>query len=354
MLVVDASYEDGELSRAGILLGATIPARAIGSNVTAPFLRHHLATLDLGERTADCRARDVNIGLVPKPLADFAELPHRVHSLTPNIARLVAMEQHNDSQAPDLATVLRNLAALAPPPSQPAAASPLDQSQLSSISQTLSNAGHNVAPIPLANHQQSADPRLAARSQRPASQNYPNVSTTPPTSSTLPPAPQTSAPAAIDPATITEWAQGLRCVTKIAARNPSFKPIIQKVCYYFSLESHCSAITEDLQMIADQHEHELIWWGGRKALMNQSPTEEQLKAYDKKVYRAQVEMNAVMSGQLKGLGVPFFGVKPHLIADSESAASSRSVSASKAKLTQNELLKLQRRMVEYLEDMYKD
>ncbi|EOD50830.1 hypothetical protein GTA08_BOTSDO05999 [Neofusicoccum parvum] len=107
-------------------------------------------------------------------------------------------------------------------------------------------------------------------------------------------------------------------------------------------------------MIADQHEHELIWWGGRKALMNQSPTEEQLKAYDKKVYRAQVEMNAVMSGQLKGLGVPFFGVKPHLIADSESAASSRSVSASKAKLTQNELLKLQRRMVEYLEDMYKD
>lgn len=109
-------------------------------------------------------------------------------------------------------------------------------------------------------------------------------------------------------------------------------------------------------MISDQHEHELIWWGGRQALMTQQATGEQLKAYDRKVHKAQTEMFNAMSGQLKGLGVPFFGVKPELIAKGDEAAVTVSgpASGSKTRITEAELQKLQRRMIEYLEDMYKD
>lgn len=109
------------------------------------------------------------------------------------------------------------------------------------------------------------------------------------------------------------------------------------------------------QMIAEQHEHELIWWGGRQALITQRANAEQLKAYDKKVHRAQSEMFNAMSGQLKSLGVPFFGVKPELIANQEEAgAGANSDAGSRAKITPDELLKLQKKMIEYLEDMYKD
>lgn len=36
-------------------------------------------------------------------------------------------------------------------------------------------------------------------------------------------------PPMVDPATIIEWPQALRCVTKIAAQNPTFKQSIRKV-----------------------------------------------------------------------------------------------------------------------------
>lgn len=150
------------------------------------------------------------------------------------------MEQQSNSQAPDLATVLRNLAALAPPPAQQPTGPSLEESQSSASPQALPDFGRHAVPAHPANHHQSSDPRLAGRSQKPASQNYSSVSTTPPGSP--PPAlvPQYSAPTPIDPATITEWAPGLRCITKIAAQNHNFKPIIQKVdCLV--LVSACSA-----------------------------------------------------------------------------------------------------------------
>ncbi|KAB2575963.1 hypothetical protein DBV05_g5408 [Lasiodiplodia theobromae] len=236
------------------------------------------------------------------------------------------MEQQNDSQPPDLATVLRNLAALAAPPLP----------QTPAAGGIAPDTGYSAATAPISPRPHIADPRLAGRSQKPGLQQQPNVSTTPP-SSTPTPTPQASGPAPIDPATIIEWAPGLRCISKISARNPNLKPIVQK-------------------MIADQHEHELIWWGGRQALMTQRATGEQLKAYDRKVHKAQTEMFNAMSGQLKGLGVPFFGVKPELIAkgDEAAAAVSGPASGSKTRVTEAELQKLQRRMIEYLEDMYKD
>jgi hypothetical protein len=38
----------------------------------------------------------------------------------------------------------------------------------------------------------------------------------------------TATPPLIDPATITEWSHGLRCVHKIATQNPYFKMAIRK------------------------------------------------------------------------------------------------------------------------------
>jgi hypothetical protein len=68
-------------------------------------------------------------------------------------------------------------------------------------------------PIP---YQQSADPQLINRA---ASQHL---------SSTPRPQEKVSTPL-IDPATITEWKQGLRCVSKIAQHNPEFAASVRKV-----------------------------------------------------------------------------------------------------------------------------
>ena len=88
----------------------------------------------------------------------------------------------------------------------------------------------------------------------------------------------------------------------------------------------------------------------------------ELKEYDKKVHKATREMVDVMSLELKRLGVPFFGVKPDLILPlgtgkpavrNKPSTQVANVPAPQ-KITEGELLDLQRRMLEYLEDMYKE
>lgn len=80
----------------------------------------------------------------------------------------------------------------------------------------------------------------------------------------------------------------------------------------------------------------------------------ELDAYDTKVYKAQVEMFNAMSVELKRLGVPFFGVKPALIRKSSDASdSARPEVITGSMIQEDELLELQRRMLTYLEDMYK-
>jgi hypothetical protein len=68
------------------------------------------------------------------------------------------------------------------------------------------------------------------------------------------------------------------------------------------------------------------------------PTKSQveLTAYDSKVYKAQLEMHKAFTTQLKALGVPFFGMRTEAL----------------VKLKEAELLDLQRRMLNYLEEMY--
>jgi hypothetical protein len=72
------------------------------------------------------------------------------------------------------------------------------------------------------------------------------------------------------------------------------------------------------------------------------------------VYAAAVEMHKSMAAELKTLGVPFFGTKAEGVTrgGSGEATSTFDASQSTQKVTEEELHLLQRRMVQYLEDMY--
>lgn len=59
------------------------------------------------------------------------------------------------------------------------------------------------------------------------------------------------------------------------------------------------------------------------------------------------------SSSLKMLGVPFFGVRPHLLA-SEDEAIATNAEENAAKITQSQVLELQRRMLTHLLDLYGD
>lgn len=89
----------------------------------------------------------------------------------------------------------------------------------------------------------------------------------------------------------------------------------------------------------------------------------ELKRYDMKVYRAQNDMVNAMCTDLAAMGVPFFGTKAHLIQDASSintkgetahAEPSGGVEMAVAKITKAELLGLQKRMLQFLEDMYQE
>ncbi|TKA37938.1 hypothetical protein B0A54_10540 [Friedmanniomyces endolithicus] len=117
----------------------------------------------------------------------------------------------------------------------------------------------------------------------------------------------------IDPATIITWQEGLRCLTKIAAQNAQFAVTIR---------------------------------GSEK--------DAELADFDRKIYAAQVSMEAAMSGQLKGLGVPFFGTQAGMVVLDEEQSSIAAPSVSGPTITVSELLALRRKIVGHLEDLYRD
>lgn len=84
--------------------------------------------------------------------------------------------------------------------------------------------------------------------------------------------------------------------------------------------------------------------------------EVELRMFDVKVYKAQTQMSEAMSMRLKALGVPFFGTLSELIMSEISSAAVAPGSRPKWSplITSTQLLSLQRRMIEYLEDMYKE
>lgn len=81
----------------------------------------------------------------------------------------------------------------------------------------------------------------------------------------------------------------------------------------------------------------------------------ELEKFDRKVYNASQQMSKAHGIDLKRLGVPFFGVDPKFIIANELQQTVAARDAlSQATITEAELLDLQRRMIQYLEDMYKD
>lgn len=84
-------------------------------------------------------------------------------------------------------------------------------------------------------------------------------------------------------------------------------------------------------------------------------TEAELARFDRKIYDAQLHMNFTMTAELKGLGVPFFGTDQSLILDDRGSTAEKGERPKWSPLvSQTQLLGLQRRMVEYLEDLYRD
>ncbi|KAI9660880.1 MAG: hypothetical protein M1821_009207 [Bathelium mastoideum] len=186
-------------------------------------------------------------------------------------------------------------------------------------------------------------------------------------------------PPAIDATTIVSWSAGLRCVSKAAAQNSWFGESIQK-------------------LIRDQRRHEQQWYMQRQDLKQQLASrgkgakqaqdvlkslgsatkidtpvvtpeelEAELKTFDAKIYKAQCDMANVMSAELKALGVPFFKTKVSLVVKSSREVSdganfhgskitpmSSELHLEPGQIEEAELIKLQQRMLEYLEDMYKE
>ncbi|KAI4728734.1 hypothetical protein E4T49_03489 [Aureobasidium sp. EXF-10728] len=181
--------------------------------------------------------------------------------------------------------------------------------------------------------------------------------------------PQQQEQTIIDPATITEWTAGLRCVTKIAAQSPQFAEKIrgfpiQRLAVPTSTILCTMSITL-VNLALNSHTHPSKTIGSTNTpLTPQTPEEKaaELHAFDQKLYKAQVDMNESMSQVLKHLGVPFFGTHAALILpdhdgreDEEGKVMDTQGERPKwsPRITGKELLELKKRMVAYLEDMYK-
>lgn len=160
---------------------------------------------------------------------------------TKNIRNFPKRTMTNPAVPPELASILATLAQFAPQ-QQPEQQSP----QPPTI----------TAPT-------TADPRLLRRQQAQSSHPpFPQTSSnqsnpyTPqaanfnPVQSQQRSTPQPTEQTIIDPATITEWSAGLRCVTKIAAQNPLFGDKIRGVSFRSSCTEALGLIRET--MIVDQ------------------------------------------------------------------------------------------------------
>lgn len=86
--------------------------------------------------------------------------------------------------------------------------------------------------------------------------------------------------------------------------------------------------------------------------------EAELADFDRKIYAAQQTMENAMIAELKNLGVPFFGTDRGLIVPDESTFTKEKPPEDRPKwspvVTECQLLELRRRMVNHLEDLYRD
>lgn len=84
---------------------------------------------------------------------------------------------------------------------------------------------------------------------------------------------------------------------------------------------------------------------------------DELRTYDLKVYKAQHQMVKEMSNRLKAHSVPFFGTRSDLVRR-QSKGGEMEVAGVKGapdgRIDEAELVRLQRRMLDLLEDLCKD
>ncbi|THW80436.1 hypothetical protein D6D19_00463 [Aureobasidium pullulans] len=267
---------------------------------------------------------------------------------------------------PDLASILATLAQFAPqqqeqqqapPPAAttPTITDPRLQRRQQQNAQSSFQPSYEKHPKPVDHSSSSYNPQAAVfQPVKPQGRSTPQ----PPKTFT----PQQEQQTIIDPATITEWSAGLRCVTKIAAQNPMFADKIRGNRQTVKqMQAKRSASASELQNI-------LKSVGGTGINTPQTAEEKaaELAAFDQKLYKAQLAMNESMSQVLKHLGVPFFGTHAALIlpdhggnGDQNEKKDEQIVDAQgerpkwSPRVTAKELMELKRKMVGYLEDMYK-
>ncbi|KAJ5497019.1 hypothetical protein N7463_009006 [Penicillium fimorum] len=237
-------------------------------------------------------------------------------------------------------------------------------SDLNSVLSTLSSLasqgqGSTSQHIPTPNPLQKTTPSSSKPSEDPRP-SQPRI-TRPPTTST-----STS-----DSSTITTWPAALRHVMRTVGQNEETQARIRGV-------------------IRSQHRHEQQWFHAREALLKQqqgrpekqreldavlrsigAPVKEddgstekefaaEIATYDAKVHRAAVQMADAIIAELRGLDIPFFTLRKDLVQDipstmegSQPQSQTESTRINSSPITKSELVKLQQRMLELLEDLCK-
>ncbi|KAJ9489387.1 hypothetical protein VN97_g3914 [Penicillium thymicola] len=182
--------------------------------------------------------------------------------------------------------------------------------------------------------------------------------------------PSTSTSAS-DSSTITTWPAALKHVMRTVGQNEETQARIRGV-------------------IRSQHRHEQQWFQAREALLKQQQgrpekqreldavlrsigapvkeedgsTEKELAAeiatYDAKVHKAAVQMGDAIIAELRGLGIPFFTLRKELVEDNPSSiegsqprSQTESTGTTSLPIAKSELVNLQQRMLELLEDLCK-
>lgn len=143
---------------------------------------------------------------------------------------------------------------------------------------------------------------------------------------------------------------------------------------------HPETSTKIKRLIKNQHDNERQWWAGRLALVEKhkgrvegtkkmeaimkslgraasspefdgpswSPEQErdELDRYEKKVYAALGQMVAAMDKELTSLRVPFFAIQHDLVRDGPGEKAGT--------VCKEDLVELQRRMLQLLQDLFDD
>ncbi|CRL26066.1 Protein of unknown function DUF2458 [Penicillium camemberti] len=200
-----------------------------------------------------------------------------------------------------------------------------------------------------------------------SSKSKPSEDPRPPQSRITRPSTSTSAS---DSSTITTWPAALKHVMRTVGQNEETQARIRGV-------------------IRSQHRHEQQWFQAREALLKQQQgrpekqreldavlsigapvkeddgsTEKELAAeiatYDAKVHKAAVQMGDAIIAELRGLGIPFFTLRKELVEDNpskiegtQSRSQTESTGTTSSPISKSELVNLQQRMLELLEDLCK-